>query len=345
MLPPDRSLVVVTGASGFIATHIVRKLMQDGYAVRGTVRSVSSSNAKHLQTLSAESGGEGTLELVEADLLSTEDWTNITASASYVVHCASPFQVSGKDDDFSAALVGTRRVVQAAIDTPSVKRVIVTSSIAAVSSGRDDVHLCTFTPDDWSDADKSDPYPKSKTLAEKEARQLVANQPAGRGLELVTINPGFVVGPSLSERQDFVSFDTIKRLLNGSVPAAPSLSLSIVHVDDVAEAHVRALSRGKPGGRYICWSGNLWLYEVCQCMRNNESITSYRVRLPYFRAPNFLVWTIGLCDETARAIVSRLGVESFYDTSSTTSELGIAFKSADDAVVDAALDMLQRGLV
>ena len=202
----------------------------------------------------------------------------------------------------------------------------------------------TFTPEDWSDAEKAESYAKSKTLAERAARDLVAGQPAGRGLELVTINPGFVLCASLSARTDYTSGETMVKLVNGSAPAAPALALNVVHVDDVSEAHVAALTKGRNGGRYICWAGNVWLYEAAAALRADAEVRRLGGRVPLFRAPDWLVHVMAFVgDKTAAFLASKLNFETFYDTSATAKELGIAFKPATEAVLDAARDALAKG--
>ena len=200
--------VVVTGASGYIALHVCEQAAKAGHRVRGTVR--SKSNAAKCDPLLAAVPG---IELVEADLLSDEGWAAALKDCKYVFHVASPFPIQApnhEDDLLRPAIDGTLRVLRAAAAEQSVKRVILTSSVAATSAGHDKTdkleateharHDKVWTEDDWSRAEGCEAYAKSKTLAEQAAWKFIKEeQPAGRNLELVVINPAFVIGPALTK--------------------------------------------------------------------------------------------------------------------------------------------------
>lgn len=158
------STVLVTGASGFIAEHCILQLLQQGYAVRGVVRTPSSAdNVK--QTLAKHVDSEGKLGFAHADLLHDEGWDKAVAGCKYILHVASPYPPGPpkhEDDLIIPARDGTLRVLRAAASA-GVKRVVLTSSLAAVVPGHDDKK--TLDEDDWSDPEKGiGAYQKSKTL-------------------------------------------------------------------------------------------------------------------------------------------------------------------------------------
>src|SRR5215217_4767187 len=216
-----RELVVVTGAGGFLGGHIVARLLLAGYDVRGTLRSLKRAKSVEadIRKFADDRGG---VSFVEADLLSDRGWQEAMAGASYVIHAASPFPSSlpkDEDDLIKPAREGTQRVLRAA-KAAGVKRVVVTSSIAAINYGNGKP---PFTENDWTDIDGplTVPYYKSKTLAEKAAWEFAAQE----ALEIVVINPGMVMGPILGRRAG-TSTGMVRSLLRGKYPALPDFQVS-----------------------------------------------------------------------------------------------------------------------
>jgi nucleoside-diphosphate-sugar epimerase len=190
----DEDLILVTGASGYIAAHIVKQLMENGYRVRGTVRNLTDSKKCDPLRKLVENP-KHPLELVEADLLNESSWPNAVAGCTYVVHTASPFPNAAPKDEMELikpAVDGTLFVLKAcALEDSTVKRVVLTSSVASVS-GDVTTHGYTYSEKDWSDPNKIGAYSKSKVLAEKSAWDFVKEN-SHHKFELTTINPGFVM--------------------------------------------------------------------------------------------------------------------------------------------------------
>ncbi|MDT5023973.1 MAG: hypothetical protein QOE61_399 [Micromonosporaceae bacterium] len=193
----SKDLVLVTGASGYIAGYCIGELLEHGYAVRATVRSLAAADrVAHLRALAEQS--KGTLEFVEAELDSDRGWPEAVAGRTYVLHVASPNPLAApkhEDELIRPAVDGTLRVLRACADSGTVRRVVLTSSMVAVTLGPDRNSDRVLTEDDWSDPDLCPAYPKSKTLAERAAWDFVAALPAEQRFELATINPGYVLGP------------------------------------------------------------------------------------------------------------------------------------------------------
>lgn len=189
----DEDLILVTGASGFIATHIVKQLLEKGYRVRGTVRSLKDEKkCAPLRKLAENRKFE--LELVEADLTKEETWKDAVKDCTYVLHTASPLPLQQPKDENELvvpAVNGTLFVLRASVN---VKRVVLTSSMAAIC-GDTYISEHTYSENDWSEPNKLGPYYKSKTLAEKAAWDFV-EQRKNNGLscfELAVINPSMVM--------------------------------------------------------------------------------------------------------------------------------------------------------
>ncbi|CAL5221716.1 g3958 [Coccomyxa viridis] len=242
---------VVTGATGFVASELVKQLLEKGYTVRGTVRSLhNESKVQHLQRLGKALPGKLTLH--EADLLKEGSFDTIVEGATYLFHTASPFFIetsNPQEDLIDPALKGTANVMQAAAKAkPQVKRIILTSSVAAVhgeyAASPKNGHL--YTEEDWNETSTIDnqPYHRSKVVAEQEAWKFAKSS----GLDFVTILPNFVLGPVLSSRADGTSVGFLKGIAEGTPAQGTPL---ICDVRDVARAHVLAAENPRAAGRYI----------------------------------------------------------------------------------------------
>jgi nucleoside-diphosphate-sugar epimerase len=190
----DQDLILVTGASGYIAAHIVKQLIEKGYRVRGTVRNLKDrKKCDPLRKLVENPKHQ--LELVEADLLDEKSWPNAVKDCTYVVHTASPFPGEAPKDELELikpAVNGTLFVFRACAQEDSkVKRVVLTSSVASISGDRNEDGY-TYTEKDWSDPNKIGAYAKSKVMAEKAAWDFF-NDNCQHRFELTAINPGFVM--------------------------------------------------------------------------------------------------------------------------------------------------------
>ena len=236
-------LVLVTGASGFLALHVVKQCLKHGYKVRGTVRNLKDENKlKPLRKLYPQAN----LELVEADLLNKDSWKKAMKGVMAVLHVASPFpnrQPKNEDEVIKPAVEGTLNVMNAAFQA-KVKRLVFTSSTATLVGYEREKD---FTEDDWPEMEKvTKPYVKSKVLAEKSTFSFVKEKKDNdqECFELVVLNPSFIIGPTLHETVDFfgTSESLIYRVLNGEMEKIPFFSFGACDVRDVALAHVRAIS-------------------------------------------------------------------------------------------------------
>jgi nucleoside-diphosphate-sugar epimerase len=341
--------VLVTGASGYIASWIVKYLLEAGHTVHGAVRDpAKKSGLEHLHKLSDAHPGK--LKLFKADLLDEGSYDTAMQGCELVMHTASPFIITGFTDANEAlvrpALEGTRNVLNAANRTASVKRVVLTSSVAAIHSDNidaQDVPNHTFNESHWNTRSSLDhqPYYYSKALAEKEAWAMQAKQSRW---DLVTINPGLVLGPSMARASASTSLTTMKQLVNGTMfPAAPRLQMALVDVRDVAMAHLKAGFTPAAQGRHITSAGNPTMLDLGQLLRKRYG---NKYPFPFLPAPKFMIWLIAPMVGLTRKFVSlNVGHPAQFDASKSRRELGLNYRSVEDTVCDHFEQMLDDGIV
>lgn len=336
----DKGLVLVTGASGFIAGEVIRQLVAAGWRVRGTVRSLAKADAVHAALgLSADQ-----LPLLAADLSSDAGWAEAVAGCTYVQHIASPLPagVPKHDDELIVpARDGALRVLAAA-KAAGVSRVVMTSSTAAICYGMTTARQ-VFTEADWSRLDTPDVYAyvKSKTIAERAARDWMAAN--GAGMEFVTINPGMVYGPVASG--DFsASMTPITRLLDGALPGCPRFGFPIVDLRDIAAAHLLAMTiPGLDGERFLCAGRFLWMRDIADILKSRLGDKAKRV--PQRNLPDWLVRVFSRFDPEVRMVLPELGRERICDASHARDRLGWTMRPVEDTIADAARSLVALGLV
>lgn len=334
--------VCVTGAAGFVASWLVADLLRKGNRVRGTVR--DRRRADHVTALP---GADQRLELVEADLLTAGAFDRAVAGCSTVFHTASPYVVDVADpqrDLVDPAVRGTLNVLSACQRMSGIERVVLTSSMAAVTDEPDSDHVLTEA--DWNTKSTLDrnPYYLSKTLAERAAWDFIARErPA---FDLVVINPFVIMGPSHSRAVN-TSNQILLDLVNGVYPAIVSLTWGLVDVRDVAVAHVRAAEVPTASGRYLCAQQPVTMRRVVEWLRDagygrgarlpsrglDNAFGNLLVRLDSYRRPK----------GAGSYLRTHVGRTPRYDTSKIVQELGVTFRPARETVLDAMADLVRWG--
>lgn len=335
--------VLVTGGSGFIGGWCVIKLLEQGYSVRTTVRSLSREKAVRA-LLGTVVDAQHRLSFCAAELTDDAGWDAAASGCRYVLHVASPVVLSeprNPDDLVRPARDGTQRVVRAAIKA-GVERIVVTSSVAAASP-RGDVATSVSDETVWTDlADATvSAYARSKTLAERAAWDLM--QASGGTTTLATVNPSVVLGPVLSG--DFSqSVELVERLLSGRVPAIPRLGFNIVDVRDVADLHVRVMTAPEAAGqRFIAAGGFAWMADIAPLLRARLGAAAGQV--PTRNAPDFLVRLFALFNPDLRTVVPRLGIRREFTSAKAHKMLGWTPRPLEDTVLDCARSLIATGSV
>lgn len=328
-------LVLLSGASGFIAKHVALKLLNAGYPVRGTVRrldrgdEVRKALAPHLRP------GADEMTFVQADLENDAGWNEAMVGVSAVVHTASPFPLAQPKDAtelIRPAVEGTLRVLKAA-HAAGIGRVVLTSStVAVLNDGKPD---SLQDEADWCDTSLpgTTAYAKSKTLAERAAWEYAR----ANGIQLTTINPGLVLGPPLDEHYGS-SLQLVERVMKGRDPMLPDFGFPVVDVRDVAEMHLRALQRpATVGKRYVAAAGSLAMVDMGITLK-----AAYPVRkIPTKVAPVFLLRLLALFDPAIKAILPKLGHLERASNARAVQEMGMEFVSPKAALL-ASADWLDK---
>lgn len=325
--------VLVTGISGFIAKHVALQLLQAGYEVRGTVRALNKADQVK-RSLQAEGADVSRLSFAAADLTEDRNWDEAARDCIGVMHVASPLPIAQPRDRHAlipAARDGALRVIDAA---KNVNRIVMTSSIAAMMYRPDRPDIVTVGETDWTDLDWKplSAYVVSKTAAEQEAWD--AAVAGGFKHRLTTVNPGLVLGPPLDDDIG-ASLEMVRLFMKGAYPALPPASFPVVDVRDVAALHVRALETPETGGRrLIAAADTLTLRNLAHILR--EAFPDRAKKIPTATLPAFMVRALAIFDRNLASVVPDLGVEPHTDTGYVTDLTGLTFRSARDAVIDAA---------
>ena len=297
--------VLVTGGNGYVASWLVKRLLDDGFRVHATVRDPRDpAKTSHLEAIAQDS--PGTLSLFRADLLDRGSFDQAMSDCDLVFHTASPLIVRGVDDPvrdlIEPATEGTRNVLEAANRTPSVRRVVLTSSIVAVYGDAADLR------------------------------------------DLVAVNPGLVLGPGLSPHTKAEGVLVMRDFGSGYYRfGAPELEFAIVDVRDVADAHLRAGFMPEASGRHILVSETLSVIEIAGVLRRHFGDAFPLPRNTVSRSVALMLAPRrGIPLAVARR---NLGFPLRFDNSRARAALGLAFRPAAKSVVEHFQQLLDDGLV
>lgn len=340
--------VMITGATGFVAGWIVKKLLEEGITVHAAVRNPNDKEKlKYLNALAEKSGG--TIKYFKADLLEKGSYKEAMQGCELVFHTASPFKMVVKDnqkDLVDPALKGTRNVLESVNETESVKRVVLTSSVASVYGDNVDAKKIPdgiFTEEHWNETStlNHQPYSYSKVVAEREAWKI--NKLQDRW-DLVTILPSFVLGPGINPRVTSESFSIVKQLGNGLTAAGvPCLHLGGIDIRDLADAQIKAGFTPEAKGRYIISAEHITLLKLGKMLR-----AKFGSKYPFPRTefPKFLVWLFAPFAGYKRKMIQlNVGITLSLDNSKSIKELGMSYRPISESIVDFFQQMIDSGAI
>lgn len=342
--------VLVTGATGYLAGWIVKKLLEQGVTVHAAVRDPSKTEKlKYLNKIADASAGS--IRYFKADLMTEGSYAEAMEGCEIVFHTASPFTIRVEDpqrDLVDPAQLGTRNVLEQANKTETVKRVVVTSSCAAIYGDNIDLEKTpdgVFTEDIWNTSSSLDhqAYSYSKTMAEKEAWRIADAQDRWK---LVCINPTLIMGPAINPNAGGESMSMMVQFGDGTLKmGAPDYGFGIVDVRDVAEAHLAAAFKPEANGRNITSAHNASLPDIAKALA-----PEYKDRYPIPKRilPKWLVWLVApLADKAmTRKIVSlNIGYPWIGDNSKSIRELGITYRPLEETINDMFKQLIDAGRI
>lgn len=340
----NQTLVLVTGGTGFVGIHAIHQLLQKGYQVKTTLRSLDRKTEILAMLKTAGIIQFDKLKFIEADLTRDTNWEEAVKECDYVLHIASPIHLKIPKDEnemIKPAVDGTLRVLKAARDA-GVKRVVMTSNFGAVGYSHKD-KTALITEESWTNPNEKglSAYNKSKVLAERAAWDFIKT--AGGDLELSVINPMGIFGPSFNA--DLSSgFELVKNILDGSMKVIPNLVLGIVDVRDVADLHIRAMTSAAANGqRFIALAGGtMSLPQIARFLKYKlpEAAKNASTRT----LPDWLVRLAALFSPKAKAIAPMLGINRNASNEKAKNILGWQPRANEEAILATAESLLKYNL-
>lgn len=338
---PENIPVLVTGIGGFLAGHIALQLLEQGYRVRGSLRHIDKGESVRTE-LGAHVGRHALerLSFEQADLDSDNGWPAAVDGCRYVIHTASPFP-PGFPENSSAltetAREGALRVLRAA-RSEGVKRVVLTSSIAATNHGDGQA---PYTEDNWTDPNspRATPYYQSKTITERAAWAYAREV----GLDLAVINPSMILGPLLGANFG-TSVGLIHQLMTGQFQGIPRFGFSVVDVRDAAQAHLLAMTHPAAANhRFIVGGRFFWLKDLVAVLA--ASFPEYAARLPSGEVQDEVVRAMAETDPHARTIVHELNRDLSVSAAKARHVLNWQSRSEEEAIRGCAQSLIDLGLI
>jgi len=336
--------VLVTGGSGFIAVHCILKLLQQGYTVRTTLRSLNRQNEVKQMLKAGGISSFDNLSFIEANLSDTNNWNEAVKGCGYVLHVASPtpaIKFKHEDELINPAKDGVLNVLRASKDA-NVKRVVLTSAFGAIGMGHKN-HTTPYTENDWTNLHAGiHPYQKSKTIAEQTAWQFIKKE--GGHLELSTVNPVGVMGPLLGADYSH-SHQMIRQMLEGTIKACPKITSCYVDVRDVADLHLLAMTSPKAKGeRFLATTGDaLSMLDVAKILKRRLGDDAKKV--PVKELPNWKLRMAALINPSLKMLVTLLGQYMQASGEKAGNLLNWSPRPNEEAIAATAESLLKLGLI
>lgn len=338
------SPILVTGASSFVGIHTIIQLLQQGYTVRGTIRSLSKE-AEVREAVAKYVQANDRLEFKAADLEQDAGWEEALNGVEYVLHVASPFPLyepEHEDELVIPAVQGTLRVLRSA-HKAGVKRVVQVSSTAAIVSGHRD-KFKRFTEEDWSILENDiGAYAKSKTLAERAAWEFINSEKNTNRMELVAINPPLILGP-VPNKNFRTSVELIRTYMLGQVPGVGRIKMGLVDVRDVASAILLGMTTPEAAGhRFLCSGGTMWLKDIAATLHAEYSPRGYKI--PTLEFPSWAVRFLGLFDKKIARVAGELDRDFEQSNEKAKRILNWTPRPAKEAILSMAESLIEHRFV
>ncbi|XP_071545350.1 uncharacterized protein [Panulirus ornatus] len=339
---PAAQVILVTGASGYVGSHVTKLLLEEGHRVRGTVRSLENE-AKIDSLKNLVPDAKFPLELVAADLTKDEGWDKAVLDCTKVVHTATL-----KGTQAEGLAEATTKLLTACAATKTITRVVITSCSNAIFGEPTPEADKVYNEENWTDPESAtiDSYTKSKTIAEKAAWDFVKELPDDQKFELAVINPTLIMGPALLEgHKNATSVNLMSQIVNKAYPGVPRLNFSICDVRDVAKAHVKALTIPEAANnRHIISTDSVWMKDIAMAVAKEFKPQGYSIstgQLPYF-----LCWVAGLFNKGMKNnVLPRIGKVLKVDNKRMVEVLGVEPTAIDCTLQDMVYSLVDLGIV
>jgi nucleoside-diphosphate-sugar epimerase len=339
----NNQLVLVTGGTGFVGIHCILQLLQQGYRVNTTLRSLKRRQEVIDMLNYGGIADVSGLNFFETDLTSDDNWAGAMQGCDYVLHVASPIFLKlpdHEDDMIRPAVDGALRVLRHARDA-GVKRVVMTSNFGAVGYSHKDKNTL-ITEECWTDPNEPglSPYNKSKVLAERAAWDFMHRE--GGKLELAVINPMGIFGPSLSPVLSS-GFGLLQKVMDGSMKALPNITMGIVDVRDVADLHLRAMvNPAAAGQRFLALGGGtMSLLEISTYLK--EKMPDHTKKASTKQLPDWVLRIFALFNKQAKALLPLVGIYRNASNHKAKTILGWQPRSNEQAILASAESLVKWG--
>lgn len=341
--------VLVTGGTGYMASWLIKYLLEDGYKVRVTVRNIKDED-KYAHIIKISESSKGSLEVFEADLLDPDAFKSCMNGCNIVFHTASPYMPSSNNNPqkqlIDPSYEGTRNVLNAVNTTYSVKKVIFTSAVSAVygdASDIDNTDQTHFDEDHWNKTSnlKHRPIGFAKTVAEREAWKILNEQ---KRWKMAVLNPAFCLGPSLTPYTQSTSLDLIRKLANGSFKSGvPKLQYGLVDVRDVAHAHIFAAQDEYAVGRFILVKDVKSMLEIAKILRGKFGEA---FPFPNRELSSKALYFFGFIQGYSRKFVlENVGKKLAFNNLKSKHELGVYYKPTEEAAIETLQYILDNNML
>jgi len=338
--------VLVTGGTGYVGSHCILQLLQKGYNVKTTLRSMKRKGEVLEMMKTAGVISLDKLTFIETDLTKDANWDEAVKGCKYVLHVASPIAATMPKDEnemIRPAVDGTLRVLKAARDG-GVKRVVITSNFGAIGYSHKDPNTI-ITEEEWTNPAQKDlsAYSRSKVLAERAAWDFMHRE--GGDLELSVINPVFILGPSLGPNSPS-GFDLLNMLLSGKMKAVPNIPFNIIDVRDVADLHIRAMTNpDAKGQRFLAMAGGkITMPEIALLLKNKMPDVAKKVSTRTL--PNWVMYVAALFNKQAKDAAHLLKVSRKLSTAKVKKVLGwMPMANNEQAIIAAVESMIKFGTI
>lgn len=343
--------VLVTGATGYVAGWIVKGLLEQGITVHAAVRDPENEKKlAHLNEMGSKTSGK--IIYFKSDLLQPGSYKEAMLGCELVYHTASPFTTDVKDPQkelIDPALKGTENVLNTANEVGSVKRIVLTSSCAAIYTDAIDCQSApneTLTEEIWNTTASlsHQPYSYSKTLAEKRAWEIRREQ---NSWDLVVLNPSMVLGPATNpSTATSESFHLLKQMGDGTMKSGvPNMGLGIVDVRDLAVAHINAGFKNGAKGRNIISGHNSNFLEIAQVLYKSYG-DKYKV--PNNALPKWLLYIVGPMVNkaiTRKFVKNNVNISWKADNTKSRKELGVDYRPLNETLKDSFEVLIKNNLL